>query len=139
MYEREETLAVEAVRKAARLCQAVRADMVSEDTLTKKDRSPVTVADLGAQAVISLALRTAFPNDPLMGEEDTEQLRHPENRSLLEKVVAHVQSVEPDLRSHDVIAAIDRAGITPGAPAAGSGPWTRWTAPRASFAVINTP
>jgi len=53
-YEKERRVAVEAVLKACRLCQVVREALVSEETMAKEDRSPVTVADFGSQAVISL-------------------------------------------------------------------------------------
>ncbi|MCY7419017.1 MAG: hypothetical protein LH650_11065, partial [Chloroflexi bacterium] len=43
--------------------------------MEKADRSPVTVADLGSQVLISLALGEAFPADPVMGEEDASQIR----------------------------------------------------------------
>ena len=41
----------------------------------KADRSPVTVADLAAQALVSAMLADAFPDDGLMGEEDSAPLR----------------------------------------------------------------
>ena len=55
-YETERFVATEALVKACRLCRAVRSTLVSEETVRKKDRSPVTVADFGAQAVISRIL-----------------------------------------------------------------------------------
>ncbi|WP_456405952.1 hypothetical protein [Caldithrix abyssi] len=39
------TIALQAVEQAAKICQQVQAQLVEEDSLTKKDRSPVTVAD----------------------------------------------------------------------------------------------
>ena len=46
--------------------------------LSKADRSPVTVADFGSQALICRALAEAFPDDPLIAEEDSAELRRPE-------------------------------------------------------------
>ncbi|RLD16999.1 3'(2'),5'-bisphosphate nucleotidase, partial [candidate division KSB1 bacterium] len=43
-------VALRAVRQASEICSAVQAQLVAEDTLTKKDRSPVTVADFASQA-----------------------------------------------------------------------------------------
>ncbi len=57
----ERDVAVEAVRSAARLCRSVRASFSDALATEKADRSPVTVADLGSQVLISLALGEAFP------------------------------------------------------------------------------
>lgn len=58
---------------------------MTQDTVIKKDKSPVTVADLSAQALISLHLLPAFPKDEIIGEEDTSELRR--NETLCDKVV----------------------------------------------------
>ena len=73
---RELGVAVEAVVKAAKLSQSVSKNLVGSDTVSKDDRSPVTVADLGAQAVISLTLLKDFPEYTIIGEEGTEQLNY---------------------------------------------------------------
>ena len=41
LYEREQAVAIQAVREAARLCRAV-ASEISPEVLAKKDKSPVT-------------------------------------------------------------------------------------------------
>jgi 3'-phosphoadenosine 5'-phosphosulfate (PAPS) 3'-phosphatase len=49
-----------------------------------------TVADYAAQAVISSILRAAFPDDPIVGEEDASTLRFPNTQvewSLRERIV----------------------------------------------------
>jgi HAL2 family 3'(2'),5'-bisphosphate nucleotidase len=75
-FRRSETgIAIRAVREAALLCRAVRTDFDARLAVAKDDRSPVTVADLGAQVLVSLALAAALPGDALMGEEDARQLR----------------------------------------------------------------
>ena len=89
-YQRELAVAVEAVREAAVLCQAVQA-LVSPDGMEKKDRSPVTVADFGSQALVCRAIRAAFPHDPIVAEEDSDELRRPENAALAERVAGHVR------------------------------------------------
>ena len=48
--------------------------------LAKKDKSPVTVADFGSQALICRALAEAFPDDPVIAEEDAVELRAPGER-----------------------------------------------------------
>ena len=59
----------------------------------KADRSPVTVADLGAQALVSLALAEALPGDGLMGEEDSGPLA--DSPELAEAVLARVEALRP--------------------------------------------
>lgn len=78
---------LDAVRKAARLCQQVQADSI-DSSMEKADRSPVTVADFGAQALICRVLGDAFPTDVVVAEEDSEALR--ENGDVLERVVDYV-------------------------------------------------
>lgn len=81
-----------AVRAAARLCQAVRAEMVTQGTqsLDKNDKSPVTVADFGAQAVVCKIIGDAFPADAIVGEEGSAALREDANAAHLDKVVRFV-------------------------------------------------
>ena len=114
-YEAERRVAIDAVVKACRLCRQVQAALVSADTLAKKDRSPVTVADFGAQALVSADLAVAFPNDPLVGEEDAAQLRDPANATLMDQVVRHVQTAQPEAEPEQILAAIDRGTYGGGA------------------------
>lgn len=95
-YTRERQIAIEAVTQAAYLCQMVRAEMVQVDSVAKMDRSPVTVADLGAQAVVCHRLLVAFPRDVIVGEEDAQPLLGPENTLRLSQVVHYVQRLLPD-------------------------------------------
>ncbi|MFI5459436.1 MAG: 3'(2'),5'-bisphosphate nucleotidase [Isosphaerales bacterium] len=92
LYEREQGVAIRAVRTAARLCQAVGAE-ISPEVLAKKDKSPVTVADFGSQALICRALGEAFPEDPVIAEEDAVELRRPASAAVLDQVVRHVGAV----------------------------------------------
>ncbi len=95
MYKREQAIAIEAVREAAWLCQNV-ASAISPEVLAKKDKSPVTVADFGSQALICRTLAEAFPDDPIIAEEDATELKLPQNASLLDQVRRHVSRA----RSH---------------------------------------
>lgn len=94
-YQREQAVAVDAVREAAALCQAVQSDL-SSGVLEKEDRTPVTVADFGSQALICRALREAFPEDPVIAEEDASALRTEDNADVLHQVVRRVQATCPD-------------------------------------------
>jgi len=111
--EQELNVAIQAVTTAAKLCENVRTTLVTEDTAIKKDRSPVTIADYGAQALIIHTLRQAFPFDPVVAEEDTKDLRTAQGAGLLAKVVDKVQEVAPGLNKATILEAID-GGKHPG-------------------------
>lgn len=103
-YERERLIAVAAVNKACRVCQKVRRGYVSSDTLEKKDKSPVTIADFSAQAVVSLALLQSSPEVPVAAEEglkDTPEL-------IREKITAQVKTRFPEHTDQQILSAIDR-------------------------------
>ncbi|MEM6394157.1 MAG: 3'(2'),5'-bisphosphate nucleotidase [Planctomycetota bacterium] len=103
----EMKVALDAVSKAADVCRAVQADLVTAGTLEKKDKSPVTVADFASQAVICSIIAKLFPGDPIVGEEDAADLRG-DQAALAEKVAQHAgTSVE------DALAAIDRGNHDP--------------------------
>lgn len=87
-YQQEVRVGVAAVTAAAQLCQQVRAAIPT--AMEKEDRSPVTIADYGSQAVICQALAAAFPDDPVVGEEDAAELREPANVEILNQVAQYV-------------------------------------------------
>ncbi|MEM1125253.1 MAG: 3'(2'),5'-bisphosphate nucleotidase [Bacteroidota bacterium] len=105
-YETERAVAVAAVREAARLCQAVQAGL-TPDVLNKKDRSPVTVADFGSQALVCRALREAFPDDPIIAEEDAAALRADEGQAMRMRVAERVQALRPGTTPEQVCRWID--------------------------------
>ena len=109
----ELSAAIAAVRRAAIVCRSVQAKLVTADTLEKKDKSPVTVADFASQAVVCHALAQAFPDDPIVGEEDAAELKTDENAALRASVVERVGDVVDGLDESAVLAAIDRGGATP--------------------------
>ena len=111
-------IAIDAVLKAMRLCEHVQAEMVSTDAIQKVDRSPVTVADFGSQALICKAIGDAFPEDPIVAEEDAQALR--ENATLLERVTDYVNCfAEETISAGTVCEWIDR-----GTGDVGEGFWT---------------
>jgi 3'(2'), 5'-bisphosphate nucleotidase len=107
-YEAERRIAIESVLKACRLCETVRSHFVSDEAIGKEDGSPVTVADFGAQAVVSRHLAASFPKVPLVGEEDASLLRQGQNTLLKEVVIDHVLRIIPSLSDDEVLEAIDR-------------------------------
>ncbi|MGF1453725.1 MAG: 3'(2'),5'-bisphosphate nucleotidase [Opitutales bacterium] len=107
--------ALRAVREAAALCQQVRAALVAGSSATKDDRSPVTVADYGAQALVLQALHQAFPGDPAVGEEDAGDLRTEAQTELRSKIIRAVQNIHAELDEATILAEIDRGGHPGGA------------------------
>ncbi|KAI9477286.1 3'(2'),5'-bisphosphate nucleotidase [Coemansia sp. RSA 990] len=107
--EKERAVAIEAVERASRVCKAVFKQLVNEETLTKKDKSPVTVADFSAQAVVNSILEKHFPDDPIVGEEDSKDLQGEDGRVLRERVVELVNTtVDKPMSAEEVLRAIDR-------------------------------
>lgn len=80
-------VALSAVRRACALTSTVFNKLVKQETLTKDDKSPVTVADYSAQAVVNTILGRAFPADPIVGEEDANDLRREEADKLRNRIV----------------------------------------------------
>lgn len=101
-YEQEKQIAMEAVRQAATLCETVRLDMVPE-AIEKQDKSPVTVADYGSQAIICRALAAAFPQDSVVGEEDAAALSEPALAPVLASVTAQVNRVIAGATDDDIL------------------------------------
>ncbi|KAG6337178.1 hypothetical protein ID866_1892 [Astraeus odoratus] len=86
-YAAEKQVAIAAVRRACALTSSVFNKLVKNETLTKGDKSPVTVADYSAQAVVNTILGRAFPADPIVGEEDAADLRQGGAEALRNRIV----------------------------------------------------
>ncbi len=116
--ETEHRFAVESVVAASRLTKAVRDDFdPSAEAVSKADSSPVTVADLGAQALVSMALAEALPEDGMLGEEDFGPLA--ESAELADAVLARVRTQRPEATLDDVRVALDACDDP-------AGPGRRW-------------
>ena len=89
-YDWEREVAIEAVREATRLCVDVRKSLVG--AMEKEDRSPVTVADFGSQALVCQRLKSVFPNDPIVAEEDASVLRGAEQSAMRKTVGEFVRA-----------------------------------------------
>jgi 3'(2'), 5'-bisphosphate nucleotidase len=100
-YEKEKEIAITATLSAWKLCERVRENI--PQAMEKNDKSPVTVADYGSQAIICKALAEVFPNDPVVGEEDATELRTPEMAENLAKITEYVQEIIPDATSEQII------------------------------------
>ena len=87
--------AVDAVRAAARVCRAVQARLVTAETLEKKDKSPVTVADFASQAIVCAKLWRPCARWPSSrrqtragGRRSSRYRRPADGRQLLEPLYA---------------------------------------------------
>ncbi|KAK4858022.1 hypothetical protein QYF36_009840 [Acer negundo] len=113
-YHRELEAAVDVVERACRLCIDVKKSLFSGEggrILEKNDQTPVTVADFGVQALVSLELGKFFPSIPLVAEEDSAFLR--ENNlvnSVFSAVTDKASSGDISLAHDDILEAIDRGG-----------------------------
>jgi 3'(2'), 5'-bisphosphate nucleotidase len=83
--------------------------------MAKKDKSPVTVADFGAQAIISHDLALVFPADPLVGEEHAGDLAGDAEAALKAGVIRGVQAIASELNEAAILAAISRGNHAGGA------------------------
>jgi HAL2 family 3'(2'),5'-bisphosphate nucleotidase len=95
--------AIKAVTAASMICREIQGQLISEDSITKKDKSPVTIADYASQAIVCSILNEQFPNLPIVGEEDSGSLKQDENKALLDKTKSFLGDWHPD----QIIDAID--------------------------------
>ena len=102
--------AIQAVATACQLTRAVQSRLDVVATLTKDDRSPVTVADLAAQAIVAIVLAEHLPNEAdrlVVGEEDAGTLREDGMDVIRQAVVETVQHWRPNASEDDILDAID--------------------------------
>ena len=104
----EAQFAIAAVREAAQLTRRVQQEMLSP-ALVKGDKSPVTVADFSAQAIIAKRLSETLPDARLVGEEDAGDLHATdEGRKTLAQVQHFVATLAPGSTAEQVCQWIDR-------------------------------
>ncbi len=109
MYEAELETAQAIVAEVCTLTSRVQGEIVAAaDALTKGDRSPVTIADLAAQVVVSRRLGEAFPGDALLAEEDSAALTN--EAEMAQRVLAQVRRHIPEITFEEMVAALDRGG-----------------------------
>lgn len=106
-YDHEKQVAIEAVTLAAQLCQQVRRT-IQPEAIEKRDRSPVTIADFGSQAIICKQLTAAFPQDAIVAEEDAAVLNQPDMAPYLTQATQHIQALLPEATPEAVIDWIGR-------------------------------
>ncbi|KAK4353509.1 hypothetical protein RND71_029027 [Anisodus tanguticus] len=124
-YDKELAAAKNAVSLAARLCQKVQKALLQADVQSKSDKSPVTVADYGSQAVVSAVLQKELDSASfsLVAEEDSGDLRKEEGKETLQRIMKLVNETlasdgtygNAPFSEEDVLAAID-SGRSEGGP-----------------------
>lgn len=112
MFDASELLRVgrEAVSAASVVCRGVQRDLDAIRTVTKDDRSPVTVADYAAQAVVCLTLEERLGPFVMVGEEDAGEMRAQVGSGdsvLADAVLEAVRRVIPGVSIERVLDAID--------------------------------
>jgi len=108
-YQKEKNVAISAVRKAATICRATQFELDLK-SIEKKDKSPVTIADFSAQAIICKVLSKQFPKDPVIGEEDPLIFKHNKNKKLLSIITDYIDRIFPGVSEYEVLALIDKGG-----------------------------
>ena len=102
-YSKELQTVHAALSEAALLCRSVQERVA----ITKGDRSPVTIADFGSQALVCRTLREVFPDDPIIAEEDSTLLRSDVQSELREILRQHLEAIRPDTSLKSALKWID--------------------------------
>ncbi|KAF5480587.1 hypothetical protein F2P56_001323 [Juglans regia] len=97
--------------------QKVQKALLQSDVQAKSDKSPVTVADYGSQALVSFVLERELPSDSfsLVAEEDSGDLRKESGQETLQRITKLVNDTivndgsfsVPTLTMEDMLRAID--------------------------------
>lgn len=116
MYEEELKVGLEAVDKAMRVSRKIQKELTAGDKIDKSDKSPVTIADFASQAVICSILNNSFPDIPIVGEEDSTDLKKPENRKVfnnIENFLKNEKNLYDRLYQKDILKSIDLGNGVP--------------------------
>ena len=107
-WEQGKQTAVEAVIQACALLEKIPRPRGSSGVVQKEDTTPVTIADFGVQALVSMHLSRFSPGVPLVGEESSLLLRSADHAQVTEDVLFYVRRVHPQLSEEAMFEAIDR-------------------------------
>ena len=94
MFEKELEIGQKAVIRAMTLSRQIQSVLSSADSITKQDRSPVTIADFASQAIICRMLNNSNPDIPVVGEEDSRSLKDPANELIVENILKFLNKNE---------------------------------------------
>jgi HAL2 family 3'(2'),5'-bisphosphate nucleotidase len=116
MFEQELETGHHAVMEAMRITRTIQDELTGKDTITKSDKSPVTIADFAAQAVVCRIVNSYFPDTPIVAEESSQALQKPEHREILEKILYYIDKdtkVKEILNKDNLFQSIDLGGGEP--------------------------
>jgi 3'(2'), 5'-bisphosphate nucleotidase len=99
-YQEELKVAELAVQRATILTQKVFHEK-AKGTISKEDKSPVTIGDFGAQALIIQAIKKNFPKDEIVAEEEASSLR--EQKALSSQIWDLVKDVKLEDAESDAL------------------------------------
>jgi len=105
-FVKEAYIAQLAVKRASLLTKKI-ADEHLQRGIEKKDKSPVTIGDFAAQAVIIHSILKNFPEDQIVGEESSSLIKSQHLESKILKEINWVQDL--DCASSDKIGVITNA------------------------------
>jgi 3'(2'), 5'-bisphosphate nucleotidase len=86
-YENEHLTAIKAAFEASTVCAAIREETFNR--MIKEDRTPVTIADFTAQALICDILNNTFPDDPIVAEEESNTLKEDPDSEFSQSVLRY--------------------------------------------------
>lgn len=109
----EVEMAIQLTRVCSVLARTIQEKMVTA-ALQKEDRSPVTVADLAIQALVSHRLKEHFPSIPLVAEESSTVFRAEGGAQMTEAISDFLTEFEPGVTPEVVPDWIDRGTAEPG-------------------------
>jgi 3'(2'), 5'-bisphosphate nucleotidase len=95
------------VTACCRVARSIQHDLERVQSVTKDDRSPVTVADFAVQAIVAMDLLAEDPSVLIVGEESATLLRDPEQAAVRDAVLEAVRRIRPGVSDDAVLDAID--------------------------------
>ena len=108
--------AVLAVKRASKVCREVQSRLEDVRSISKDDKSPVTVADFASQAIVAHTLREELGAVTMVAEEASavlrEQLAAGEG-AIPEAVLSAVQGAWPEATMDSMLDTIDLGGADP--------------------------
>lgn len=110
MYAQDLEIGERAVKEAMRICRTIQAELTQKETITKSDKSPVTIADFASQAIICHILNHHFPDTPIVAEECSAALKKTEHKAILDKILFYLekdQTIKSLIQQENLFASID--------------------------------
>ncbi len=112
-YQKELDTAVIAVQAASFMSRSLQTSLLKNlSSVTKEDKSPVTIADFACQAIIIDALSRAFPEDEFIAEENSEVLKA--DPIVRDAVLSAVTSVTGNIWTDDKLFSVVDKGAFDG-------------------------